>query len=149
MTEASSILVALIGRPNVGKSTLFNRMTRRRDAIVDPTPGVTRDRHYAQVTFEEKSFTLIDTGGIEEEDDTITNHIRHQAMQAVDEADIILFLMDGRQGLTPSDIEIVDLLRRTEKKVLREGNMIVEEELNIPISLLVSILSAWLTLAIH
>lgn len=117
MESTASILVALIGRPNVGKSTLFNRMTRRRDAIVDPTPGVTRDRHYAQVTLEEKTFTLVDTGGIEDESDIITGHIRHQAMQAIDEADIILFLMDGREGLTPSDIEIVDLLRRTEKKV--------------------------------
>lgn len=124
MTDASSILVALIGRPNVGKSTLFNRMTRRRDAIVDPTPGVTRDRHYAQVSLDEKSFTLVDTGGIEEEDDTITNHIRNQALQAIDEADIILFLMDGRQGLTPSDIEIVDLLRRAEKKVFFVVNKI-------------------------
>lgn len=117
MSSVSSILIALIGRPNVGKSTLFNRMTRSRDAIVDPTPGVTRDRHYAHVTVDEKTFSLVDTGGIEEEEDTITGHIRRQAMQAVDEADIILFLMDGREGLTPSDIEIVDLLRRTEKKV--------------------------------
>ncbi len=117
MTSESSILVALIGRPNVGKSTLFNRMTKRRDAIVDPTPGVTRDRNYAQVSLGEKAFTLVDTGGIEDEDDTITNHIRRQAMMAVDEADIILFIMDGREGLTPSDFEIVDLLRRTEKQV--------------------------------
>ena len=117
MTSEIATLVALIGRPNVGKSTLFNRMTRSRDAIVDPTPGVTRDRHYAQVTLGEKAFTLVDTGGIEDEDDTITNHIRRQAMMAVDEADIILFIMDGREGLTPSDFEIVDLLRRTEKHV--------------------------------
>ena len=117
MTTEIATLVALIGRPNVGKSTLFNRITRSRDAIVDPTPGVTRDRHYAQVTLGEKAFTLVDTGGIEDEDDTITNHIRRQAMMAVDEADIILFIMDGREGLTPSDFEIVDLLRRTEKHV--------------------------------
>ncbi len=117
MTTEIATLVALIGRPNVGKSTLFNRMTRSRDAIVDPTPGVTRDRHYAQVTLGEKAFTLVDTGGIEDEDDTITNHIRRQAMMAIDEADIILFIMDGREGLTPSDFEIVDLLRRTEKHV--------------------------------
>ncbi|MCL7487907.1 MAG: ribosome biogenesis GTPase Der [Desulfobulbaceae bacterium] len=124
MTSETAALVALIGRPNVGKSTLFNRMTRRRDAIVDPTPGVTRDRHYARINLEEKAFTLVDTGGIEEEDDTITGHIRRQAMQAVDEADIILFIMDGREGLTPSDIEIVDLLRRTEKKVFYVVNKI-------------------------
>ncbi|HER63107.1 MAG TPA: GTP-binding protein, partial [Desulfobacteraceae bacterium] len=124
MTSETATLVALIGRPNVGKSTLFNRMTRRRDAIVDPTPGVTRDRHYARISLDEKAFTLVDTGGIEEEDDTITGHIRRQAMQAVDEADIILFIMDGREGLTPSDIEIVDLLRRTEKKVFYVVNKI-------------------------
>ncbi len=124
MTPETATLVALIGRPNVGKSTLFNRMTRSRDAIVDPTPGVTRDRHYAQVTMGEKPFTLVDTGGIDDEDDTITSHIRRHAMQAVEEADIILFLMDGREGLTPSDSEIVDLLRRTEKKVFFVVNKI-------------------------
>ncbi len=117
MTTESATLVALIGRPNVGKSTLFNRMVKRRDALVDPTPGVTRDRHYARVSWEEHPFILVDTGGIDDEDDTITNHIRNQALQAIEEADIIFFLMDGRQGLVPSDIEIVDLLRRTEKKV--------------------------------
>ena len=128
MTAETVALVALIGRPNVGKSTLFNRMTRSRDAIVDPTPGVTRDRHYAQVSWEEKSFTLVDTGGIEDEDDTITGHIRRQAMQAVEEADVILFLMDGREGLTPSDMEIVDLLRRTEKQVFFVVNKIDSPE---------------------
>jgi GTP-binding protein len=92
-------------------------MVKRRDALVDPTPGVTRDRHYARVSWEEHPFILVDTGGIDNEDDTITNHIRHQALMAIEEADIIFFLMDGREGLTPSDIEIVDLLRRTEKQV--------------------------------
>jgi len=124
MTTENATLVALIGRPNVGKSTLFNRMVKRRDALVDPTPGVTRDRHYARVSWEEHPFILVDTGGIDDEDDTITNHIRHQAMMAVEEADIIFFLMDGREGLTPSDIEIVDLLRRTEKKVFYIVNKI-------------------------
>lgn len=117
MSTGTANLVALIGRPNVGKSTLFNRMTRSRDAIVDPTPGVTRDRHYAQVTWDEKTFVLVDTGGIDDEEDIITSHIRQHALQAIDEADIILFLMDGRQGLTPNDMEIVELLRRTDKKV--------------------------------
>ena len=117
MTSETANLVALIGRPNVGKSTLFNRMTKSRDAIVDPTPGVTRDRHYARVTINERSFVLVDTGGIDDEDDVITGHIRQHALHAIDEADVILFIMDGREGLSPSDIEIVDLLRRTEKKV--------------------------------
>ncbi len=124
MTTENATLVALIGRPNVGKSTLFNRLTRRRDALVDPTPGVTRDRHYARVTWDDKPFLLVDTGGIDDEDDTITNHIRHQAMMAIEEADVIFFLMDGREGLTPSDVEIVDLLRRTEKTVFYIVNKI-------------------------
>lgn len=136
MTTENATLVALIGRPNVGKSTLFNRMVRRRDALVDPTPGVTRDRHYARVSWEEQPFMLVDTGGIDNEDDTITNHIRHQALLAIEEADIIFFLMDGREGLTPSDIEIVDILRRTEKKVFFIVNKIdspdVEDDLMAP-----------------
>lgn len=124
METNAATLVALIGRPNVGKSTLFNRMTRRRDAIVDPTPGVTRDRHYAKITLGEKSFTLVDTGGIEEEGDVIATHIRRQAMQAVEEADVILFLLDGRAGLTPTDVDIVQLLRRTTKRVFFVVNKI-------------------------
>jgi len=129
MTNDNATLVALIGRPNVGKSTLFNRMVKRRDALVDPTPGVTRDRHYARVSWEEHPFILVDTGGIDDEDDTITNHIRHQALLAIEEADVIFFLMDGREGLTPSDIEIVDLLRRTEKKVFFIVNKIDSPEI--------------------
>lgn len=117
MTSENATLVALIGRPNVGKSTLFNRMIKRRDALVDPTPGVTRDRHYARVNWQDHPFILVDTGGIDDETDIMTGHIRDQALQAVEEADVIFFLMDGRQGLTPSDIDIVKLLRRTEKKV--------------------------------
>lgn len=136
MTTVAHTLIALIGRPNVGKSTLFNRMTKRRDALVDPTPGVTRDRHYAHVIWEEHPFTLVDTGGIDDEDDTITNHIRHQAMLAIEEADIILFLMDGRQGLNPADIEIVDMLRRVDKDVYYIVNKIdspdIEYELLAP-----------------
>ncbi len=124
MKTDSSTLVALIGRPNVGKSTLFNRMTRRRDAIVDPTPGVTRDRHYARVSWESRGFTLVDTGGLDDENDTITSHIRGQALQALEEARIILFVMDGRQGLTPGDREIVEMLRRTGKKVFFVVNKI-------------------------
>jgi GTPase len=117
MTSENATLVALIGRPNVGKSTLFNRMIKRRDALVDPTPGVTRDRHYARVNWQDHPFMLVDTGGIDDETDIMTGHIRDQALQAIDEADVIFFLMDGRQGLTPSDIDIVKLLRRTEKNV--------------------------------
>ena len=133
-------LVALIGRPNVGKSTLFNRITRRRDAIVDPTPGVTRDRHYAHATWDEHTFMMIDTGGIEEADgpdsDQFSGHIRNQALQAIEEADVILLLLDGRQGVLPGDHEIVELLRRTDKEVFFVVNKIdapeIETELLTP-----------------
>ena len=136
MTNETATLVALIGRPNVGKSTLFNRLARRRDALVDPTPGVTRDRHYARVSWDEHPFLLVDTGGIEEESDSMTGHIRQQAFIAVEEAEVIFFLMDGREGLTPSDIEIVDLLRRTDKQVFFIVNKIdtpeIEDDLLVP-----------------
>jgi GTP-binding protein len=118
-------IVALIGRPNVGKSTLFNRITKSRNAIVDPTPGVTRDRHYERVTWDKKTFILVDTGGIDDNpDDVLVGHIREQALAAIDEADIVLFLLDGKQGVTPADHEVVEILRRTEKPVLYLVNKI-------------------------
>ena len=129
MSTSASTLIALIGRPNVGKSTLFNRLTRRRDALVDPTPGVTRDRHYAQIQWEDHAFTLVDTGGIEDDDDGMSGHIREQAMLAVEEADIIFFLMDGRDGLTPGDAEIADILRRSQKTVFFIVNKIDSPDL--------------------
>jgi len=118
-------MVALIGRPNVGKSTLFNRITKSRKAIVDPTPGVTRDRHYDRVSWNQRSFILVDTGGIDDNpEDLLVNHIREQAMAAIEEADIILFLMDARQGVTPADYEVVEILRRTEKPIFHVVNKI-------------------------
>ena len=118
-------IIALIGRPNVGKSTLFNRVTRSRKALVDPTPGVTRDRHYQRVAWEGKAFILVDTGGIDDNpEDAMVGHIREQAMHAVAEADIILLLLDGREGLTPADLEVVAMLRRTEKPVFFVVNKI-------------------------
>lgn len=125
-------IVALVGRPNVGKSTLFNRITKSRKALVDPTPGVTRDRHYERVVWEQTAFILVDTGGIDDNpDDAMVQHIRAQAMLAIDEADIILFLMDGKQGLTPADWEVVDLLRRTEKPVFHLVNKIDGPEVEV------------------
>ncbi|MGW8192811.1 MAG: ribosome biogenesis GTPase Der [Desulforhopalus sp.] len=122
-------LVALVGRPNVGKSTLFNRITKSRSALVDPTPGVTRDRHYARVTWEDKTFILVDTGGIDDNpEDLLVRHIREQAVMAIDEADIVLFLMDGKEGVTPADWEVVEMLRRTEKPVLHLVNKIDSPE---------------------
>lgn len=125
MATQTHTVVALVGRPNVGKSTLFNRMTKSRKALVDPTPGVTRDRHYDRVVWNEKGFILVDTGGIDDTDsDVMVDHIRSQALSAIEEADIILFLMDGRDGLTPADYDIAEILRKTEKKVFHVVNKI-------------------------
>jgi GTP-binding protein len=125
MPKSSCPIVALVGRPNVGKSTLFNRITRSRKALVDPTPGVTRDRHYDRVVWEEHPFILVDTGGIDDNpEDQLVSHIREQALAAIDEADIIVFLMDGRAGLNPADHEVAQILRRTEKPILHVVNKI-------------------------
>jgi len=119
MTEPAAVLpvVALIGRPNVGKSTLFNRITKSRKALVDPTPGVTRDRHYDRVEWEGRAMLVVDTGGIDDNpEDLLTGHIREQALAAIAEADILLFLLDGKDGLTAADQEIAAILRKTEKQ---------------------------------
>ncbi len=123
-------LVALVGRPNVGKSTLFNRITKTRKAIVDPTPGVTRDRHYERVEWNDRPFILVDTGGIDTApDDRMVTSIREQSMAAIEEADVICFLLDGREGLTRSDYEVTELLRRTEKPIYFVVNKIDSPEL--------------------
>lgn len=131
MTEKyrKNTLVALIGRPNVGKSTLFNRITGRRDAIVDATPGVTRDRHYAQVNREERNFILVDTGGLEEGGDVMNENIQAQALSALEEADVILFLLDARAGLMPDDFRISQMLRSSGRKVWYVVNKIDGPEL--------------------
>lgn len=129
MQSVKKNIVALVGRPNVGKSTLFNRITKSRKALVDPTPGVTRDRHYERVTWNDRSFMLVDTGGIDDsQEDVMVSHIRNQAMAAIEEADIILFLMDGREGLTPADYEVVELLRKTDKTLFHVVNKIDSPE---------------------
>ena len=118
-------VVAIVGRPNVGKSTLFNRVARGKKAIVENEPGVTRDRNYSDVTWGEKNFTLIDTGGFEPvSKDRIFLQMREQCQLAIDEADAILFVMDGKDGLMPADREITDLLRRQEKPVFYVVNKI-------------------------
>ncbi len=125
MPKQTHSIVALVGRPNVGKSTLFNRITKSRKAIVDPTPGVTRDRHYDRVVWNNKLFILVDTGGIDDNpNDIMVDHIREQAIAAIDEADIILFLMDGREGVTAADHEVVKLLRKTRKTIFHVVNKI-------------------------
>jgi len=118
-------IVAIVGRPNVGKSTLFNRIAGGKKAIVWDEPGVTRDRNYADVERDEKAFTLIDTGGFEPvSKDRIFVQMREQCQLAMDEADLILFIMDGKEGLTPSDKEIADILRKLNKPVFYIVNKI-------------------------
>lgn len=125
MANPTCPIIALIGRPNVGKSTMFNRVTKSRNAIVDPTPGVTRDRHYERVVWGDRTFILVDTGGIDDNpEDLLVNHIREQALAAIEEADIIIFLMDGKQGVTPADYEVVELLRRIDKPIYHVVNKI-------------------------
>ncbi len=118
-------LVAVVGKPNVGKSTFFNKVSGDRKSIVLDTPGVTRDRIYADVEWCGYKFTLVDTGGITlGENDAITVHIRKQAEIAMEISDVILFFVDGKNGLTAEDYDVVDLLRRTKKNVLLVINKI-------------------------
>ncbi|MFN9302796.1 MAG: GTPase, partial [Candidatus Kapaibacterium sp.] len=111
-------LVAVVGRPNVGKSTLFNRIIQRREAIVEDTPGVTRDRIYSDAEWNGRRFTIIDTGGIvPRSDDVIEKAIREQAQMAIEEADSIVFVCDAKDGVTATDRDIASILRRTKKRV--------------------------------
>jgi len=112
-------IVAIVGRPNVGKSTLFNRLIGERQAIVDDTSGVTRDRHYGSSFWNGKTFTLIDTGGfVQHSEDVFESAIREQVRIAIEEASLLLFMVDATTGITDLDEEVADLLRRTEKPVL-------------------------------
>ncbi|MCX5895094.1 MAG: ribosome biogenesis GTPase Der [Proteobacteria bacterium] len=125
-------IVAIIGRPNVGKSTLFNAITRRRKAIVDAIPGVTRDRNYMDVERDGKSFLLVDTGGFDTGSDSeMARMIREQAQMAIEEADAILFLMDGREGLHHTDIEITRMLQKINKPVFYTINKVESAELEL------------------
>jgi len=118
-------IIAIVGRPNVGKSTLFNRLAGRRKAIVEDEPGVTRDRNYAEAVYEDHSFILIDTGGFEPAaKDRIQQQIREQVEVAIQEADLILFVMDGKEGLNPTDIDITGYLRQVTKPVFYAVNKI-------------------------
>lgn len=120
-----SNIVAIVGRPNVGKSTLFNRMTESRSAIVDESSGVTRDRHYGKVNWNGKEFTLIDTGGyVKGSDDIFEDEIRKQVIIAIEEANVIIFLVDVTVGITDLDEAVASLLRRTNKTVILAANKV-------------------------
>ena len=123
--KSTTPLIAIIGRPNVGKSTLFNRIVERRQAIVDDVAGVTRDRLCADASFRGKAFRLMDTGGLEPAcDEGMLGLVRRQSEMAIAEADAIIVLMDGREGLTPTDREIMDVMRGTPKPIFVAINKI-------------------------
>ncbi|MCH5329475.1 MAG: ribosome biogenesis GTPase Der [Alistipes sp.] len=118
-------LVAIVGRPNVGKSTLFNRLVGQRQAIVDSTAGTTRDRHYGKTDWNGREFSIIDTGGYSvNSDDVFEDEIRRQVMLAIDEADAILFMVEVSTGITDLDMMMADILRRSKKKVLLVCNKV-------------------------
>jgi GTPase len=118
-------LVAIIGRPNVGKSTLFNRLIRQRKSIVEDVPGVTRDRIYADTDWDGREFSLVDTGGFDPDDEEIyPSLIKNQIAIAIDEADMILFVLDGKEGVMPHDMDVVSMLRKVKKPVIYAVNKI-------------------------
>src|SRR5210317_2231890 len=120
-----SNIVAIVGRPNVGKSTLFNRLIQRRDAIVDSVAGVTRDRHYGKSDWNGKEFSVIDTGGYTVgSDDIFEEEIRKQVQLAIEEADIIVFVVDVESGITPMDEEVAKILRKVEKPIFMAVNKV-------------------------
>lgn len=120
---AINALVAVVGRPNVGKSTLFNRLIGERRAIVEDEPGTTRDRQYGKVEWTGSSFALVDTGGLVlDEADSLTEQVRVQAQVAIDEADVILFVTDVNDGILPTDLEIAQMLRKTHKPIVLAVN---------------------------
>ena len=120
-------LVAIVGRPNVGKSTFFNRVAGRKISITEDRPGVTRDRLYADAEWRGRAFSMVDTGGIEiRSQDTMWREIKKQAEVAIDTAQVILFFVDGREGLTSSDYDVADMLRRSKKPVILVVNKVDE-----------------------
>ena len=115
-------VVALVGRPNVGKSTLFNRLTRTRDALVADFPGLTRDRKYGHANIAGYDFIVIDTGGIDGTEEGVEEKMAEQSLLAIEEADVVLFLVDARAGLVPADVGIAQYLRQREKTTVLVAN---------------------------
>ena len=120
--------VCLIGKPNVGKSTIFNKLIKEKKSIILDEPGITRDRIYGNVTYKDKSFALIDTGGLTSLDNDFNKEIKIQAELAIDEADLILFVVDGKNGIDQSDYFIRDLLIKAKKEVIVVVNKIDNEK---------------------
>ncbi|UQZ89125.1 ribosome biogenesis GTPase Der [Deltaproteobacteria bacterium Smac51] len=128
-------LIALVGRPNVGKSTLFNRLAGKPMALVDDRPGVTRDRHYSPITIDDRQGTIIDTGGFDPTDlDPLIGQIKTQALAALDESDLTVLVVDGKDGITPHDIELAGVIRKSGRPYLVAVNKIdsYEKETNLP-----------------
>ena len=124
-----SQLVAIVGRPNVGKSTLFNRLTQTRTAIVDPTSGTTRDRQYGKVEWNGVEFSIVDTGGwVVNSDDVFEAEINRQVQVAIEQADVILFVVDTTNGVTDLDDHVAEILRRSHKQVLLIANKVDNNE---------------------
>ena len=118
-------IIAIVGRPNVGKSTFFNRLSRSRDSLVDNEPGITRDRLHASVHWGDTPFTIVDTGGFDDlGQEPLLEQVREQVLNAIEEADRIIFMVDGREGILPGDEDIHDILRRSEKQVFLAVNKI-------------------------
>ena len=111
-------VVALVGRPNVGKSTLFNRLVGKKISIIEDTPGITRDRIYGSVTYGKYKFHLIDTGGIDISNVSFNDEIKIQAELAINEADVVVFVVDGKDGLTSNDKVVSEMLKKSNKKVI-------------------------------
>ena len=126
-------IIAIVGRPNVGKSTLFNRITRSKDALVDNFPGVTRDRHYGEANWNDIEFTLVDTGGFTE-GDGFAEQIRFQVHQAIADADVIVTLLDGKEGVSPFDRDVIDILRTVDKPIFYAVNKIDGAEQEVMLS---------------
>ena len=123
-------VVALLGRPNVGKSTIFNRLVGKKISIIEDTPGITRDRIYGNVEYNDYKFHLIDTGGIDLEEATFNDEIKVQAELAIDEADVIVFVVDAKEGLTANDFAVRDMLMKSKSKVIVAINKCDSNKIN-------------------